>query len=620
MLSNFLKEEYYVRKSSAFYQDVLELYGLAKLIDTIKNKNRSENKITLTIEDLGTYYLIKLSEPIQEQEIVSLEFDPGFKFIFQETKAGTGKPKDLPDSLIFDLQKEWAIVKEYDRNDNSESQKKPDRNFGIYTLLNQFAVEVSGLNNANTKQTGSFTRTYLQLYYNKEFFKDFVESLLYLHSEPNEKSDYENIAFRKIEKPFVLGKNHKIEKTTYNALIHPNMSKGINSKDLKLTESPEEPDFLREYLKILGTFECMFSIGGSQKMDDYRVYVCKPKKIDFELQRSVIEKFRSVFYSNSTLKGDIYSILLFSKILIEHLELKNTENNDLTLFDFDWNPNNYIEGFYVCHFMTTKKSAPKKHAPINFSFLSLPSFIKIKDKNDADTWKNIIDEVLNIVRSIKGSGKEKGTNSLKDEDGKTVIGLNLMRDFLSSSNISSFLDFSYWYALYLSNAFERKKRGENMLYIKPFKIETLNLFYMHMDNETLHLSEIIANEGFKAVAQAIRKSTVSLQYTPKDARKFDIRYGLAQELQNKSKSKLDLATFIGEFIATYNAETAKVAEKNNGKSFRANVKDEELAQFYCLLDKHPSRLIGALLASYGFALKAKDVKDEGTEDFNEETE
>ncbi|MFN3316649.1 MAG: hypothetical protein ACK40K_07540, partial [Raineya sp.] len=143
---------------------------------------------------------------------------------------------------------------------------------------------------------------------------------------------------------------------------------------------------------------------------------------------------------------------------------------------------------------------------------------------------------------------------------------------------------------------------------------------MNMDNENLNLSEIIANEGFKAVAQAIRKSTVSLQYTPKDARKFDIRYGLAQELQNKSKSKIDLATFIGEFIATYNAETAKVAEKNGGKSFRANVKDEELAQFYALLDKHPSRLIGALLASYGFALKAKEVKEDESVELNEENE
>lgn len=138
-----------------------------------------------------------------------------------------------------------------------------------------------------------------------------------------------------------------------------------------------------------------------------------------------------------------------------------------------------------------------------------------------------------------------------------------------------------------------------------------------MDTQELNLSEIIQNEGFKAVAKAIRNSTVSLQYTPKDQRQFEIRYGLAQQLQNKSKSKEDLATFIGEFIGTYNAETGRYKEKNSEKNIkiRANIKDEELAQFYSITDKFPARLVGALLASYGFALTKKDTpKDESQND------
>ena len=120
------------------------------------------------------------------------------------------------------------------------------------------------------------------------------------------------------------------------------------------------------------------------------------------------------------------------------------------------------------------------------------------------------------------------------------------------------------------------------------------------------ISEIISNEGFQKVAYAIRKSTVTLQYTPKDQRKFEIRYGLAQNLQNKSKSASDLAEFIGEFIATFNAETARYAEKT-GTVLRANIRDNELNQFYELLDKYPSKVIGALLASYGFALTKNEA-------------
>lgn len=137
-----------------------------------------------------------------------------------------------------------------------------------------------------------------------------------------------------------------------------------------------------------------------------------------------------------------------------------------------------------------------------------------------------------------------------------------------------------------------------------------------MDTQELNLTEIINNDGFQAVAKAIRKSTISLQYTPKEQRQFEIRYGLAQQLQNKSKSKTDLATFIGEFVGIYNAETGRYAEKNNGKAPRATVKDAELMSFYQIIDANPPRLVGALLASYGFALTAK----ENTKTQEEETE
>ena len=85
---------------------------------------------------------------------------------------------------------------------------------------------------------------------------------------------------------------------------------------------------------------------------------------------------------------------------------------------------------------------------------------------------------------------------------------------------------------------------------------------------------------------------------------------MAQALQVKSKTPEDLAEYIGEFIATYNAETARQTEKS-GQALRANVREDELTEFYSLLDKFSSKLVGAMLASYGFALSAK--KQEGIE-------
>jgi len=135
-----------------------------------------------------------------------------------------------------------------------------------------------------------------------------------------------------------------------------------------------------------------------------------------------------------------------------------------------------------------------------------------------------------------------------------------------------------------------------------------------MNMNEFKISEIISNEGFQKVAYAIRKSTVTLQYTPKDQRKFEIRYGLVQTLQNKSKSSKDLAEFVGEFISTFNAETARYAEKT-GVALRANVRENELTKFYELLNKYEnhSKAVGALLASYGFALTEKEATKADTE-------
>ena len=128
-----------------------------------------------------------------------------------------------------------------------------------------------------------------------------------------------------------------------------------------------------------------------------------------------------------------------------------------------------------------------------------------------------------------------------------------------------------------------------------------------MNMTEFKISEIISNEGFQKVATAIRNSTVILQGAKSRGQKieFEIRYGTAQELQNKSRTSIDLAEFIGDFIGTYNAETARKAEIN--RAYRKPVRDNELTLFYELLDKYPSKVIGALLASYGFALTEKEA-------------
>jgi hypothetical protein len=616
------RNKFYITKKSGFYQDTLLMYGLGRLLDLIINAERDE-KIEIILKDCGLNYEIELEDyNISEQDIANFCTNPriGFDYIFQESKKGTQMPKhpktkeDLNLNFI-DIQKEWGKLKNQS-TENSEKKQAVNPDFSIYALLSHFSIEfLSKEHDAGSTQGGMFTRTFLQLFMNKDKFKNFINAILSHFSNLtlidedkfNENAfplkNTENIKIDYLK----LSKGHSISKTTYNQLLSPPTSKGINSNNLKLSELSGDPNLLMEYLKILGCFEGMYSIGGSSEFDDYRVYVCEPKEIYLSMQRMVLKSFKKGFYSNGSIKGDILSELLYSKEIIHHTEQLQEQNH--FCFENIFSPKNYVNGFFVCHYMTLKKSPPKKHTPINLAYLKIPTFIVAKTIEEAYVWIEIIDELISITRSIKGSQKN-------EEAGDALKGLDKLRTYISSSRIESFLDFQFWYSQYLMFAFNKKQQDPKW-FVKTFRTNTLNKLFKNTIMNEFKISEIISNEGFQKVAYAIRKSTVTLQYTPKDKRKFEIRYGVAQILQNKSKSSKDLAEFIGEFIGTYNAETARFKEKHpetDPKTIRSIVKDTELTSFFGLIDEYPSKVVGALLASYGFALTEKEANKAGVEE------
>lgn len=577
-------KEFFIDKHSHTYAETLEAYGLANLIDEILSRSNVSNR-KVEIFDKGLYYLIKPSQSITEEMLSKLSYFQIIKFL--KNKADTKVPDDIGNNYYDypNQKKEFDEIKDKRNKISTDKKLKPEeKKEKLLAIQKQFESEFGKKldeafdvykNMVGNPYTG-YMKAHSILHNNQEHFSELLREILSFYSTtPN--------VVQKIRRKFKID-----EKLTAQQLYSPNQGKGLNQyKADNANMTNLDSYWVQELMKISGALQMMIcrsvKVGSSY---DLKIFVPEYKQILWSKARELMLEFKRHLKSASPVKLDILNVLNFSVNFIQRSE------------EFTGRLKNTINGFHSVY----QKDLGQNKAVANIAFLEIPDFIEIKDRKSANEWIEILNTQKSIINAIK-------------EQGDAIQGLLAYRNFLSGGDLQSFFKFCNWYSVYLMQALSKEQ-----YYIKPFKIETLNLFYMNMDNEKLNLCEIIANEGFKAVAQAIRKSTVSLQYTPKDARKFEIRYGLAQELQNKSKSKLDLATFIGEFIAMYNAETAKVAEKNNGKSFRANVKDEELAQFYALLDKHPSRLIGALLASYGFALKAKDVKDEGTEDLNEETE
>ncbi len=575
-------KEFFIDKNSSTYAETLKAYGLAHLIDEILTRaNVSNRKIEIT--DSGLYYHIKPSQAITDEMLSKLSYFQIIKFL--KNKADTIVPDGIGNNFYDypNQKKQFDIIKEARKKvSDNKKIKLEERKEKLLALKNQFESEFGKKldeaydvykNMISNPYTG-YVKAHSILHNNQEHFGSLLNEILDFYSAvPN--------TIGKLKRDFKID-----EKLTAQQLYSPNQGKGLNkNKADNANMTNLDGYWVQELMKISGALNmmiCQFVKVGSSY--DLKIFVPEFKQILWTKSKELMLEFKRHLKSVSPVKLDILNILNFSINFIQRSD------------GFTGRLKNAVNGFHSVY----QKDLGQNKAVVNIAFIEAPDFVEISDRRQASDWIEILNSQKSIINAIK-------------EQGDAMQGLLAYRNFLSGGDLQSFFKFCNWYSVYLMQSLDKEQ-----YYVKPFKIETLNLFYMNMDNETLNLSEIIANEGFKAVAQAIRKSTVSLQYTPKTARNFDIRYGLAQEIQNKSKSKIDLTIFIGEFVATYNAETAKVAEKNGGKSFRSNVKDEELAQFYALLDKHPSRLIGALLASYGFALKAKEVKEEGEAEINEE--
>lgn len=564
-------QEFYINKQSGTYSETLETFGVANLLYEILQRNEVKG-FKVNIQDKGLYYLVSSNKEITEDLIAQLSYFQIIKFIKKELT------QELPEGVIdyFDYPQKKAIKDDYNaREKEIEKIKQDDIKKQARKLLNEEKLSEFGqkidaeydvYREIIKNPYVSYTKLFDNFYHNQNNFQNLVKEIFNYYSN---KADF--------NRAYHLGE----EKPTSQQLFNPNQGKGLNkNKANNASMSNLNSHWITETMKLSGAFSsmiCQYVKVGSTY--DMKIFVPEFHDISLSAAKKLVFDFKKYLKSATPIKLDILNIIDLTTKFIE----KTPEYNRGKV-------KNTIKGFHSVY----QKDLGQNRAVANIAFINTPDFVTYQNKEQGHDWIEILQQQRNLISNI-------------EELGNSIQGLQHYRNFLGSLENTAlvyFNKFSNWYAGYLMQQLTNGNK-----YVRTFKIEHLNKLYNYMET---NLSEIISNEGFKAVATAIRKSTVTLQYTPKDQRQFEIRYGLAQQLQNKSKSTLDLATFIGEFIGTYNAETARFMEnelkrKERGSIYnRAIVRDNETALFYELLDKNPSRLVGALLASYGFALPAKD--------------
>ena len=560
-----------IYKKSGTYAELLEAYGVANLLQKIFD-SLNELDVDITLSDHGYCYEVDSSKDITEQDIESLSYFQPIKFVKKKEEDaipnGIGEYIDYPkQKQIHDLLKE-EVTKIYSNTklDQKEKQDAITHVRSKYPVVHEFDVYSQIIHPNNYPGFKNLHKNIA-----RESFTSIIKTLLNNYAINDDR--------------FSIDKKLRMSTSSVTAiqLYNPSLGKGVNRAKANGVDGGNiKYSWISETLKISGAISdmiCQLIKVGSNY--DLKIYVPEYKNVKSGFRASLIPEFKKRLKGNTPIKFDILCILSLTQILLENDEYSGRRRRVRDI----------INGLHSVY----QKDLGQNKAVMNIGFLQLPGFVSISSKEDNLAWIDVLKEHSVIINSL-------------DEDKGAYSGLLKYRDFISDADYNKFFEFIFWYSSY---AMSMLSKGQ---WVALFSTESFNIIYSNMSNNSNKLMEIINNNGFQAIAKAIRKSTVSLQYTPKENRSFDIKYGVAQKLQVKSKCKEDLAEFIGEFIASYNAETARTAEKGSSQkdevnAKRANVKVNELQEFYLLLDTYPSSLIGALLASYGFALEPKTEQE-----------
>ena len=125
-------------------------------------------------------------------------------------------------------------------------------------------------------------------------------------------------------------------------------------------------------------------------------------------------------------------------------------------------------------------------------------------------------------------------------------------------------------------------------------------------NNQKELTPIIQSEGFQNIARAIRQSTVTLQYMARSGRPpYDIRYGLGQELRRKASYPDEFIQALGDFLHTFNAENARVAEVSS-QHWRKSIREDDIIEIVRLIDEHGPQTVCHLLLAFGYASPSRN--------------
>ena len=555
-------QRFFIDKTPQSFGDALLLHGFAQLLENI------DDTTSITLSDYGAYFAIEVSTPISvaqiERKATDVQLVRYIKPEEKEPKEGEKKKEKKKIELPTDLnpvnykdEKERASLYLASRKHGGNAEK-PRPEWSIYRAINPGAIQ--GYN--NLALAWHIARSPETLYLLFDLFS----------TKPNDINGAIS-AWKALNK--AKGWGIKASATALQ-LFNPDSGKGHNKvKGDGLSIGNLDSFWLIEYLKAAGFYAGAIT-QTLRDSKDRKTLVVMPRKLTFSQSQAIMGEFaQSMQVPLYPTQFDILAVIRYLKALVPRVMPDESESDDL-LDDINLS-DEVVAGFQSAFYKDMGNSA----ATMNMSFLGLPRWVEVGSQEQVELHTKILIEFEKFVRQF--NEKESDVPEL----------LRPLRDFVSGDDLEAFFEFTNAFPAY---AVGRQERGKYVRLLTTYFIERII-----MNQDEAKYQHILESPGFQNIAYAIRQSTITAQYRKKQGdRKYDVRYGLGQELARKSRYPGEFITALTDFLHKYNAENAQVMEVRPAP-YRRSVLTTDIEQIIHLIDEYGSEVVANLLIAYGYA-------------------
>lgn len=569
-----LYETFFVDKASGTFADVLAAYGLARLLgDLLAKQEGAYADADVRLHDDGPAYRLICTPALDEATLdrVHTPFLPGEAKVVQTVKNASGLPADLAHArFLVDYESErdrrnafFAALNNMTAEDRREALRAPDvhPHWDILRAVNPGALV-------------GYNALLLNWWAVQDVLPDVLRLILALYATSPNDMDAAATAWKQLCK--VHGLDGVKDQATALQLLNPDQGKGQNrAKANSLRMDNVKGFWIPELLKVVGFYEAAQTrtLRGAK---DRKTFVLTPIEIDLSEHRPVMARFQNLNrFAETAARADILAALYYTRAMLEHVQ-ERSEAGLAALIYARRQPKRVVAGFHVAFY----KDLGNAVATMNLSFINLPGWVIVENAEDVTAYLQVLEEHVAIVRGL-------------DESHSDAFGLlQDYRDFLSGDDLEAFFRFTNSYAGYIIGQRERNRP------VRQLTTDNLRRLIVGTDRK---LAPILESEGFKNIAYAIRQSTVTAQFRKGQGdRRYDVRYGLGQELARKANYPDEFIAELSDFLHKYNAENAQVMENRPGP-YRRNVRTADIDDIVRLIDEYGSKTICNLLIAYGYA-------------------